>query len=336
MNGYTRSPKQVESLSGIAIEQVSCGDDFTCCVCSKGDLYTFGTDYMGCLGLGQANKYLDDNQSVYEPIQIPYFQLNGLKVARISCGESHCIALTHSNQIFTWGCGEHGRLGLGDEYERHEPTELSFKIKYKFKNVFAGGDCSFILTADGKVLVCGNNEYNKLCLNDNPVGFKLKGTFEKSIQVNALDAFDSKNKCWFLIKFLKGLNDTNQQLTPRLVKKLLNYTIVKVCPGRNHTAVIDNYGRLFTFGNNKSGELGVGDFKPRSGPNLISGALNGQHVINASCGDTFTVCCTAENHVFSWGNRKDGRLGLDSVFLEGNVSSPRPIFGSLHLVSDLR
>jgi alpha-tubulin suppressor-like RCC1 family protein len=48
--GYTRSPKQVDALSGTAIEQVSCGDDFTCCVSSNGDVYTFGTDYMGCLG----------------------------------------------------------------------------------------------------------------------------------------------------------------------------------------------------------------------------------------------------------------------------------------------
>ncbi len=48
--GYTRSPKQVDSLSGTPIEQVSCGDDFTCCLSSNGDLFTFGTDYMGCLG----------------------------------------------------------------------------------------------------------------------------------------------------------------------------------------------------------------------------------------------------------------------------------------------
>lgn len=32
---------------------------------------------------------------------------------------------------------------------------------------------------------------------------------------------------------------TNQQLTPKLVSYLSNYEIFKICPGQNHTAVID-------------------------------------------------------------------------------------------------
>lgn len=45
-----------------------------------------------------------------------------------------------------------------------------------------------------------------------------------------------------------------------------------------------------------------------------------------------------ENLVFSWGNRQDGRLGLDVLasFDESScVCLPKPIFGSLHLVSEM-
>lgn len=35
---------------------------------------------------------------------------------------------------------------------------------------------------------------------------------------------------------------------------------------------------MFTFGDNKYGQLGVGDFKQRLGPNLLSGPLSGQYV----------------------------------------------------------
>ena len=52
-----------------------------------------------------------------------------------------------------------GRLGHGDEQDRSEPTEVKFKFKYVFKNVFAGADCSFVLTKEGRVLTFGNNEY---------------------------------------------------------------------------------------------------------------------------------------------------------------------------------
>jgi alpha-tubulin suppressor-like RCC1 family protein len=175
---YTRSPKQVSALSGIAIEQVSCGDDFTLCLSSNGEVYTFGTNYTGCLGLG--DNVEESDQSVYVPVKIPFFEMNSLKVVKISCGESHSIALTESNQVFTWGNGECGRLGHDDENERCEPTEIQFKIKYVFKAVFAGSDCSFLLTKDGKVLAFGNNEYNKLCLNEHAFRFKNEA---KNIQV---------------------------------------------------------------------------------------------------------------------------------------------------------
>jgi len=277
---------------------------------------------------------LDENQSIYVPIKIPYFEKNSLKVIKISSGELHTIALTDSNQIFTWGYGEHGRLGHGDEEERYEPTELKFKFKYIFKDVFAGSDCSFLLTKDGRVLAFGNNEYNKLCLNESSIGFKS----------------DLKN--------IQGLSNILQQLTPKLIKKLSPYHIVKMCPGKTHTAAIDrkpsnsnflyllvfikflltDYGRLFTFGNNRNGELGLNDFKKHIGLNLVSGPLNGHNVINAACGDTFTICATSGNQIFSWGNRKNGRLGIDSDVPEDQNSStpfPKPIFGSLHLVSDM-
>lgn len=97
------------------------------------------------------------------------------------------------------------------------------------------------------------------------------------------------------------------------------------------------YGRLFTFGNNKYGELGLGDFKEHTGLNMVTGILTGQHIINAACGDTFTICATSENQIFSWGNRKNGRLGIDSDVNSdvNSVAKPKPIFGSLHLVSDM-
>ena len=98
------------------------------------------------------------------------------------------------------------------------------------------------------------------------------------------------------------------------------------------------FGRLITFGQNKFGQLGVGDCKVRHNINIIGGSLTSLHVINVACGDSFTVCATQENHVFSWGNMSNGRLGLDFSLhrLDTNIiCSPRPIFGSLYLVSDM-
>lgn len=58
-----------------------------------------------------------------------------------------------------------------------------------------------------------------------------------------------------------------------------------------------DFGRLFTFGSNKHGQLGVGDSKRRSGVNLVSGTLAGHCVTKATCGDTFTICSTSGNEL---------------------------------------
>lgn len=86
------------------------------CLDDNGDLYTFGIDYLGCLGLGDdCEELFDSDRNVYTPVKIPFFEMNSLKVSKIACGEAHCIALVEDEErdrIFTWGCGENGRLGI--------------------------------------------------------------------------------------------------------------------------------------------------------------------------------------------------------------------------------
>ncbi|RNA10655.1 serine threonine- kinase Nek9 [Brachionus plicatilis] len=309
--GTTRIPKQVESLTGLFVEKVSCGEEMTCCLTHQGQVYTFGSNLYGCLGLG-----LDHELQVYTPTKIQFFEDNHLIVKSIACGDYHVIALTQDNRVFTWGCGEYGRLGHGDEDDQQQPKEIKFDFKYKFRQIYAGSDYSFLMTKEGRVLAFGNNEHNKLCLNEYTIGLKNPNS-HVNIQENSLVFY--------------------QQLKPKLVKKFLSYKIAKICPGHDHTAFIDIYGRLFTFGSNNHGQLGLGDTKSRVGPNQVCGPLSGHFVTHAACGDTFSICSTSEKHIFSWGNRNDGRLGLDygSSSSSGTVCLPKPIFGSLYLVSEM-
>ena len=53
------------------------------------------------------------------------------------------------------------------------------------------------------------------------------------------------------------------------------------------------YGRLITVGSNKFGQLGLGDFKPREGPSVVCGEMVGKRIVQAACGDGFTVVATA-------------------------------------------
>lgn len=109
--------------------------------------------------------------------------------------------------------------------------------------------------------------------------------------------------------------------------------------GRSHSAVIDAFGRLITVGSNKFGQLGLGDFKPRAGPCVVGGEMVGKRIVQAACGDGFTVVATTDNQIYSWGRGDNGRLGVltDSLMrAKGGIpctAVPRPIFGALHVLS---
>ncbi|NXJ74597.1 NEK9 kinase, partial [Trogon melanurus] len=97
-----RQPKHVEKLQGKAIRQVSCGDDFTVCITDEGQVYAFGSDYYGCIGVDKAY-----GSEVLEPLQLDFFLTN--PVEQVSCGDNHVAALTRNREVYTWGCGEYGK-----------------------------------------------------------------------------------------------------------------------------------------------------------------------------------------------------------------------------------
>lgn len=55
------------------------------------------------------------------------------------------------------------------------------------------------------------------------------------------------------------------------------------------------YGILYTFGSNKYGQLGVGDFKRHPTICRVGGVLTGKRVENVTCGEGFTVVSTNGN-----------------------------------------
>lgn len=295
-----RAPKKVSYFDGIAVSQVACGEDFTVILTLSGEVYSCGSNYYGCLGVG------DTNDDALTPVRID--SLDNIPIHNIACGDSHVVALTKEKNIYTWGCGEYGRLGLGNEEDFSSPQLVNLPVGYSaIVAITCGRDNTFLLTINGHLLAFGNNEHNKMALNQT-VQFKRKALTEDNI-----------------IHFTH---------TPTPVRALRSYKLVSISSGKSHSAAIDEFGRLLTFGSNKYGQLGVRDNKPRDNPCLVRGDLNGKIVMLCSCGDGFTVAATKDNQLFSWGLSDNGRLGIQ---LKGRSysCSPKPIFGSLHKVASL-
>lgn len=297
-----RTPKKVEFFNGIPIKKVVCGEDFTVFLTENGEVYTCGSDYSGCIGCGGT---LGDN--VLTPYKIE--ALVGKNVVKIACGDSHVIAVTDKHEVYAWGCGECGRLGLGHEDDCDIPQLVNLPHTYSsIVDVSCGRDNSFLLTSQGNLLAFGSNENNKMALNQT-VHLKSNKSSSESDHVQFATV-------------------------PTHVKSLRSYKLVMVAAGMSHSAALDEYGRLLTFGSNKHGQLGLGDYKPRASPSIVRGDLSGKEVILCACGDGFTVAATIDNHLYSWGSHENGRLGIQMKGKK-SCSTPKPIFGSLHKVASL-
>lgn len=73
---------------------------------TDGQLYTWGQDSRGQLGLGTNEQYVNSPQHVRS--------LSAIPVVQVAAGGEQSFALSVSGGVFSWGRNDCGQLGLGD------------------------------------------------------------------------------------------------------------------------------------------------------------------------------------------------------------------------------
>ncbi|GLG93936.1 Probable E3 ubiquitin-protein ligase HERC2 [Gryllus bimaculatus] len=106
---FKHNPECVEALKGKSISRVGAGDGFSVFVSDSGMLMTCGDGTFGCLGHGDWNS--DTRPKLVEA-------LLSVDAAVLACGPHHVAVLSGEGDMYTWGRGDGGRLGLGHEEDR--------------------------------------------------------------------------------------------------------------------------------------------------------------------------------------------------------------------------
>jgi alpha-tubulin suppressor-like RCC1 family protein len=115
--GHTKStstPQHVAALAGVGVVAISCGWRHALAIGGGGELYSWGDNSNGRTGLGTTKTH------TAQPTRVS--ALAGEAVEQIGAGFSHSVARVAGDRIFVWGCGDDGRLGLGDTKDRSTPT----------------------------------------------------------------------------------------------------------------------------------------------------------------------------------------------------------------------
>nr|XP_008269242.1 serine/threonine-protein kinase Nek8 isoform X4 [Oryctolagus cuniculus] len=141
----------LEGQSGVTIKHVACGDLFTACLTDRGIIMTFGSGSNGCLGHGSLT-------DISQPTIVE--ALLGYEMVQVACGASHVLALSTERELFAWGRGDGGRLGLGTRESHSCPQQVPLPPGQEAQRIVCGIDSSMLLTVPGQALACGSN---RLC-----------------------------------------------------------------------------------------------------------------------------------------------------------------------------
>ncbi|XP_064595853.1 serine/threonine-protein kinase Nek9-like [Liolophura sinensis] len=263
-------PQLVDTLKGKSICRACCGDGFSVFGSDNGIVMTCGDGISGCLGHGDWCCAL--RPRLIEP-------LLSVDVISLACGPHHVAVAGSAGEIFTWGRGADGRLGLGTEENHCQPVEVIAleDLTVLVREVYCGLDGTMFLTDVGSVYACGNNEHNKLGLN-NRQGFlmAMKNIFTKT--------------------------EVEGKKIPTPVRALGRHRVIDVSMGPNHSAVLVEPGHVYTFGSNTEAQLGTGNTKPSNAPTEVK-FLSNSTVNRVQCGEFYTAASTTIDELYLWGLR---------------------------------
>ena len=150
-------PMQLDVVSacvGGGSSSKTTGDWLAVCT-SSGALYTLGCGAFGALGHGT-----DEDEE--ELRRVDFFVGRGLRIQTVSAGSSHGAAITHEGQVFTWGRGKHGRLGLGDRDDRLVPTLVEAFSDVATDCVACGREHTVFGLSSGDIYTAGRGEDGRL------------------------------------------------------------------------------------------------------------------------------------------------------------------------------
>ncbi|XP_069546096.1 probable E3 ubiquitin-protein ligase HERC4 isoform X5 [Brachyistius frenatus] len=165
-----RVPRNIKSLSDVQIAQVACGYWHSHALSRGGQVFSWGQNRYGQLGLGKSGQSISTPQIIQS--------LQGIPFAQISAGGAHSFALTLSGAVFGWGRNKFGQLGLNDSNDRGFPALLKSLRSQRVIYISCGEDHTAALTKLRGVFTFGAGGYGQLGHNSTNHEINPRKVFE--------------------------------------------------------------------------------------------------------------------------------------------------------------
>lgn len=263
---------------------------------NDGKLYGSGANTYNQLSSASTNSIVDVTNINFAGTVIDY-----------AVAERNIYLIDSNNDL--WGIGnssykQMGEMGASTTFVKYTAQSL------KFKKVYAKNRMVMVLTTDGKLYACGQDDYGEIGLG--------AGT----------GVFGSSR----VATFTQVINDIN--MTPIDFSKL-----VEIESGGSFSVALMNDGSVYATGLNTSGQLGLSDYNFRSRWTRNTFFDGKPKVIDIAVGSNFTAFLLENGDVYTAGNNSYGQFGngtkiSSNVPVKANISDVKSISaGSGHVVA---
>lgn len=299
--------------------RVACGANHTLVLTYSRHVKAFGNNkYYKCAAVDP--KKLGQNITIPVEVDIPYEDMNDFAY-QIAASMNLSMAITKQGHIFTWGKDSGGLLGWqmdhrhddkaendeeNGDFDRFKPrrvqgnylknTELDNqidKLSIGLKELKASLAHTVALTNAGELYVWGSNSCGQ------------HGISTEDIHKN----FVLKNKG----KVSKKVEDLPPEAMPTLVPFFdikLNKKVTNVAAGYEHIIAVENFTRVFSWGRNLEGQLGLGDSsRSVEHPSQIN-QLTGYNIREVAASETHSFVLIENGDLYAFGSPMYGKLGI--------------------------
>ena len=244
-------PQQIKFEGDVKIKMAAASrNHFAMFLDEDGNVWASGYNGYGQLGLGHLNHVT--------PTKIQ----NIPKICSVSAGYYHTLLLDENGEVWTTGFNKYGQLGRSAVKDK---TADFGKIEspVRFKSVSAGNYHSMFLDVEGRVWGCGHNNDASLAL-PHTNGVTSVEVWQENVKIAHISAgsnrsllIDEEGGLWYA--GTKMQERSEQIHNPHMISKvqeISNCAFVSSC--ESHHLVVDTEGQVWVWGNNYSGQLGLG------------------------------------------------------------------------------
>ena len=289
------TPALVKISNIKSIKQISAGENHTLALTNYGDVYAWGDNTYGQLGIGSTCA------TITTPTKINLFKET--TITKVAAGGNHSLAISKEGRLFAWGNNQYGQVGDETYQNKYSPVEIkTVKIMSSYNNSYwlYSNNTSFTNTLD---IAAGYNH---------SLAIIKRGSYGQKV-----------NFAWGHNNFNQIEPDITYNLTKCNTPRQISTTLPSsnITAGKNHSIFYDLYCAI-GFGDNSYGQLGNNKHiingncyyyyivKPGSGI-LFPGISCPQIISSATSNHTLVLDQSNNNRLHGCGENTYGQLGID-------------------------